>query len=874
MSTGALELKIILSSAGAAAVSSVFGSLQSRVDALGKSSDQSNKRLQTLGRSMSETFTKGRAALDKANEALKQHSLEAARTAKALEIAKQKQEEATRALNEHIRVLRQKGAASAEDLQTSAKLARAEDAARKEVERLTQAVNKNADKTRELKRAQDAVDSTKFRLEREKLQRQFEKESNVVAGLTRRLERLKAVQADIAKHKAEFNERRMNAVAAVGMGASLAAPIVASANFNDQLTQLSIIGELRDTPGAKETLGAQIRGAASRYGVPHANVLTAINEYTAASGDPVRGGNYADVFAFSGKASRAAPEDLARLAYSLESKMGLKTPEDVQQAFSILAKSGKMGQYELASMAKSFPAMANMMASFGSKGLDGIRELGAFTQVIRAGAGSNAEADVLMQNWFSHMSANSTRDKFASVGIDYEKAKAQKVMAGHGSVSNVDASFMVFDDYIDKVVRSGRVREYDSKGKIKSSTDLKAELDQAAREAKEKGLSGEKLNEFMQAAIARVGLSSVLQDMQATQAYLAYRSGKGKYAEIRGELAKPEAGTTLQKDYAEQDELSTMRWEKLKTSFHDLAITVGNVLEPAVSKLLVSINGLLEGVNGFMKENPKLASVLVTVTGAVAAFTAALMALGTAASLARLGLAAGRSIPFAGRLLGSPGSGARLLSRASGGIGGGAKALATGAGGLALGGGSLARGATRGVFTKVAGGLAKVATPLAIGLSVADAASTIMDPNASSADKTGAVGESMGSLGGGVLGMKAGAALGTLVLPGIGTAVGGVLGGIAGALSGGWLGEKVGRWFGNDEKPEAAALPPQTVDTPKPKPSEVNNELKFEYKPNITIHGDPTPETLARFNDMLRQQQDTVAQMVERIVAEQTRRAY
>lgn len=661
----------------------------------------------------------------------------------------------------------------------------------------------------------------------------------------------------------------MNAVAAAGVGATLAAPVVANAHFEDKIRQISITGELYKEKGAEEALAARVRDAAVRQGVSHDNVTAGVERLVAQGMDPKEAGKYAGMLAKVAKATRADMGELAELVYTLQTKFKLKTEGEIFEAINVLAKAGKLGQYEIKAMSKAFPELGGAAASFGSQGLAGVKEMGALMQTMRAGAGSAGEAEAYMRNWFSHMSANSTQEHFKSVGIDFEKAKLDKVIGSKGKVSNIEASFMVFDDYINKVVASGQVKAYDKKGKLKSSTDLKAELAVAMEQAKKDGLQGEALTQYVQSAVQRVGLSSVLQDMQATQAYLAWMTGKDKYHETRRTLDDASVKNTIDRDAEEQARLLTAQWERLKTSMRDLGITVGNVLTPAVSNLLGGLAGIADRLNAFGKESPKLTSALVVLVGSIAAFTAALMALGAAASLARLGVASARGIPFLGRVLGSPGTVSGAMSSAK------AAVAASASGGLLAKAASGARGALTGVGSKLLGGAGRLVVPLAIAGSLFTAGSALASDGMNRADKGNAVGSAAGGLAGGLAGAKLGALVGTAVFPGLGTAIGGLLGGVAGGLAGDWLGGKAGRALagGTNRNSTLPHVPKQTATAPvagKNGPP----EIKLEYKPQIVIHGDPTPQTMQKFGDMLRAHQHTLEEMLRRTMAEQKRRTF
>jgi TP901 family phage tail tape measure protein len=115
-----------------------------------------------------------------------------------------------------------------------------------------------------------------------------------------------------------------------------------------------------------------------------------------------------------------------------------------------------------------------------------------------------------------------------------------------------------------------------------------------------------------------------------------------------------------------------------------------------------------------------------------------------------------------------------------------------------------------GAPTSAAGGkwlarLSRLAGPaLAVGVSALDAAQTLFDSTATTAQKVEAVAETGGAAMGGWAGAAAGAAIGSVV-PVVGTAIGGIIGGILGSLGGGWLAQKAAQKINESGSPEDIA---------------------------------------------------------------------
>lgn len=465
-------------------------------------------------------------------------------------------------------------------------------------------------------------------------------------ALATRKHRLETLGAEHSANRDNLRNQYGNAAAAAGIGASMAVPGVKAAKFEDRVKQISIVGELYKEGGAETAMATAIRQASVKYAVQQDKVAEGVERLVAQGMDAKTAQKYAGLLAQVNTATRTDMGELAELVYTLQTKFKLTTEGEVMQAINALAKAGKLGQYELKQMAKSFPELGGAAASFGSKGIDGVREMGMMMQVMRAGAGTTGDADTNMRNWFSHMSAKSTQEHFQKVGINFEKEKL-KVMI-EKRTSAIEASFIVFDDYLNKVTNQGFVEVLDKKGKVKERIDVRKELDQVMAIAQKEGLQGEALQEKVKAAIERVGLSSVLQDIQATQAYLAYRNGKGKYTEGRKELEKSSTNDTIANDYAEQMKLATLQTEYMKVAANDLMIEVGNRLAPVFGKVAYGVGKFATGVTWLLQLYPPATTGLIYIGGALALVAAGFFSVGVAMAAFRVASTALMLMPLLG----------------------------------------------------------------------------------------------------------------------------------------------------------------------------------------------------------------------------------
>ncbi|MEX3614149.1 MAG: phage tail tape measure protein [Burkholderia gladioli] len=188
---------------------------------------------------------------------------------------------------------------------------------------------------------------------------------------------------------------------------------------------------------------------------------------------------------------------------------------------------------------------------------------------------------------------------------------------------------------------------------------------------------------------------------------------------------------------------------------------------------------------------------------------------------------------------------------------------------------------------RLGGGLLRRLPIIGVGLAGLQVADIAMSDRSAASKKAALTG-----LGGGLAGSAAGAAIGAVIgsiVPVVGTAIGGVLG----SVIGGWAGQKLGDRAGNalfQDRTHAAqqvadrasqradraltalaTLPAAKAVADKAVPAPKLPDIKVEYKPNVTIMGDPIPGTYQKFDAMLREHQATLAKMVRDIVAAQQR---
>jgi len=69
--------------------------------------------------------------------------------------------------------------------------------------------------------------------------------------------------------------------------------------------------------------------------------------------------------------------------------------------------------------------------------------------------------------------------------------------------------------------------------------------------------------------------------------------------------------------FEEMDKSTSRSMEKLKASFKDIAISVGNVLLPVLTDLVEKIKPVIENIKAWMEEHPELTKIIIIATGAI-----------------------------------------------------------------------------------------------------------------------------------------------------------------------------------------------------------------------------------------------------------------
>jgi TP901 family phage tail tape measure protein len=381
-------------------------------------------------------------------------------------------------------------------------------------------------------------------------------------------------------------------------------PVMQSANLSDIANDIAITGNM--TRQEEASLREELRRIAVATNQEQADIGKGVQILVANGMEAKDAGSYAELLGKTATASRAQMEDVANLTFSLQNALKINGKAEMVKSMNYLVHAGKQGQFELRDMARYFPQLASQMASFGATGQQAVKQLGIGMQVSRKASGTSQEAATNMANWFSHMTAGSTVKHFQEAGVDFRTEMMRRMNPADPKqrMSALEASLDILDGYIDKLTAGKTVQIKTANGKIKETLNFKQALEKAQA-------SGNKAE--VQALVERFGVSSILQDMQTTNYYLAMRQNKAMFRDGMASFDQPGVENTLDTDFQRRLESPIEQFKQAKIAFADTMTQMGDTILPMLTPLIREVTAIAERVTAWAKANPELVSTIIKV---------------------------------------------------------------------------------------------------------------------------------------------------------------------------------------------------------------------------------------------------------------------
>lgn len=278
----------------------------------------------------------------------------------------------------------------------------------------------------------------------------------------------------------------------------------------------------------------------------------------------------ADPIGRAATAYLASSEELANASWAAVDN--LKVPaEQIGKTLDIMSLAGKEGAFEIADMAKYFPALGASYQALGQEGTDAVADLAAALQVVRKGTGDSSQAATNLSNVLQKVYAPATVRKFEAAGVDVFKAMEQAAERGLTPI-------------------------------------------EAIAELTNETLGGDltKLGTLFEDAQVQAGMRSLIQNME-------------EYRRIRA-LAMDAEGI-VDEDFRRRMETAAGASAKWNAAIERLNISLGNSLTPRLTEVVDRIVPIIDRLGELADQFPELTSGIFSAVAGLIAFKAGLAAL-------------------------------------------------------------------------------------------------------------------------------------------------------------------------------------------------------------------------------------------------------
>lgn len=182
------------------------------------------------------------------------------------------------------------------------------------------------------------------------------------------------------------------AIAALG-GLGAADAVSQEIGIGHRIRQVTANARQAGTVGADPgAVRKQVRDTALSTGASESGLVGAVETYTARTGDLATATANLRTFATVAMATGASVEDVAATAADLAQKFNITKPQEMADAFAVLAFQGKRGAFELKAMATTFPELAAAAQRMGMAGVGGMKTLGGLAQLAQSSTGGSGES--------------------------------------------------------------------------------------------------------------------------------------------------------------------------------------------------------------------------------------------------------------------------------------------------------------------------------------------------------------------------------------------------------------------------------------------------------------------------------------------------
>lgn len=365
------------------------------------------------------------------------------------------------------------------------------------------------------------------------------------------------------------------------VGAGVGYAVKKSATFEDQLIDSQITAGWSVTERIR--IGEMVRASALQFNQATEDINRGIGVLVAGGLGAVQ-----DIEILAPKmtkavtATRSSWEDLGAMTVAMKDNLGISA-KDWDKSVNMLIASSKAGQFEVKDMAKWLPSLTPYYQALGVQGEQAVAEIGASLQIARKGAGTSDEAANNMRNFLSKLTAPDTIKDFDKAGIDLKQSMQSLVANG---MTPMQAMFSTIEQYVG----------------TKSPKAL-AEFTKAMsiKDDKERQMAVDRLNETYK-------LGELFQDQQAMSFIRPMLGNKQEFANIQNTMQQGGNQDLVGQDYTTRMGSSVEQYKSLKIFADDLAMTLGDILKPALLDIVNAVKPAIASFANWAKQNPKIVS--------------------------------------------------------------------------------------------------------------------------------------------------------------------------------------------------------------------------------------------------------------------------
>jgi len=398
-------------------------------------------------------------------------------------------------------------------------------------------------------------------------ERELERSIEGVNNQLQRQRRLAAVNADVAAMVRRGQEMKSRGQDNMLGGVAMAAPFVlagkAAMDFSSGMVDIQQKAEL--TNAETDRMAASIMQLARASHQLPEDMRAGIDVLAGKGMDPRQA---IQMIGPIGRLATAMKVDLAdgsAAAFANLNNLQVSLA-DTTKALDIMALGSKIGSFEVADMARNFPALTARLQALGDVGTPAVADLTAALQMAMNTAGNADEAANNITNLLSKINSPTVINAFQKkFGVDLPAAMKKFKAQGMSSM-------------------------------------------EAFAAVTQKAIGGDQ---------AKLGW--VVEDMQAQMGLLALMKDMDGYRKMRARLQSESKGTIDQSFGQREARDASVQWRDFTGQLQRLAIVVGTQLLPQFMPFLGAITNAMDSVGQWASANPQLASSIASIAASAVA---------------------------------------------------------------------------------------------------------------------------------------------------------------------------------------------------------------------------------------------------------------